>query len=212
MSGNTQKRRTIRAGSRVGLLKTIRSSGRSSDGHKKWLCRCDCGNLCIRQSSSLRNSQRRRAVASCGCLSGEVNRRQATTHGMRNSPEYASWRSAKERCHNPNSKDFFRYGAKGVLVCDEWLNSFDAFYRDMGPRPPGTSLDRWPDRSGNYAPGNCRWATPKEQSNNRKNTTFVVGPSGRVSPLSSIASEFGITYGAAFMRLQRGKLDGYRRV
>lgn len=205
-----RKRVPIRAGLRFGMLVTVDVAGAAADGHRTWICRCDCGKTCIRKTNVLRASERRRSMSSCGCVSEEVNRTQATTHGMRGTREYGSWRSAVERCCNPNSKDFHRYGAAGVLICPEWRESFEAFYEDMGPRPAGTTLDRWPDRFGNYEPGNCRWATAAQQANNRRNTVFVVGQDGRKEPLSDVSRRLGISYGAAFMRLKRGNLNDYR--
>lgn len=205
-------KRPIGAGERFGLLVTVAVSGRSSDRHKVWLCRCACGNTCHKETHVLRSSQRRQSMSSCGCITQELIRTRATKHGMRASAEYASWRSAKERCHNPTSKDFHRYGAVGVQMCREWRESFEAFYHDLGPRPEGTSLDRWPNPSGDYEPGNCRWATSAQQANNRRNTVFVVGPRGKTEPLSSVANREGISYGAAFMRLKRGKLHDYHQV
>ena len=80
---------------------------------------------------------------------------------------YRSWVSAKQRCFNPRNHKFPDYGARGITMCEEWKNSFEAFYRDMGPRPPQTTLDRFPNPAGNYEPGNCRWANVFEQRRNR---------------------------------------------
>jgi GIY-YIG catalytic domain len=88
------------------------------------------------------------------------------THGRTFSREFKSWESMKQRCLNSNAPDYPKYGAKGIKVHGAWLN-FDNFYADMGQRPIGTSLDRYPNKSGNYEPGNCRWATPREQQANR---------------------------------------------
>src|SRR3954470_16361069 len=85
----------------------------------------------------------------------------------RRCPGYKSWEGAKQRCYNPNAKKYEIYGAIGVTMCDRWRTSFANFLADMGPRPPGHSLDRYPDPYGNYEPGNCRWATIKEQRANR---------------------------------------------
>lgn len=73
----------------------------------------------------------------------------------------------KSRCNNPNVRYFHLWGGRGIKVCDRWQNDFSAFLADMGERPPGTTLDRYPNPDGNYEPGNCRWATPKEQADNK---------------------------------------------
>lgn len=76
----------------------------------------------------------------------------------------------KARCTNPNNPRWEDYGGRGIKLCDRWLHSFEAFLADMGERPPGMSLDRYPDNDGNYEPGNCRWATLKEQRANRRDS------------------------------------------
>lgn len=95
------------------------------------------------------------------------------THGMRRSPEYTVWAHLKDRCHNPNSEDFKYYGARGISVCSEWRGSFPAFYRDMGPRPKGGTIER-ENNNGNYEPGNCVWVSHHRQCNNRRSNVFLV--------------------------------------
>lgn len=186
----------IRSGQRIDRLVTVSLAGKSTDGHLKWLCKCDCGNECVRATNSLRS----KAFHSCGCFNGEPQ----TIHGMRNTREYSSWRSAIYRCENSRSKDYKNYGARGIRMCDEWRFSFESFYRSMGLRPLGTTLER-KDSNGNYEPGNCEWATPTQQTRTRRNAISVFWK-GVDTALSDVAKELGITYGAAFMRLKRGKL------
>ncbi len=87
-------------------------------------------------------------------------------------PEHQSWMSMWQRCVNNNNKSYDRYGGRGIKVCDRWRDFFK-FMEDMGRRPPGTSLDRYPNNDGNYEPGNCRWATDEEQVENRRCTIWV---------------------------------------
>ncbi len=138
-----------------------------------WLCRCDCGTEKIVAYSSLYNG----STKSCGCLLREVSaaklRQTNTIHGHTTgkvpSREYVSWQAMIARCENPKAKRYERYGGRGITVCQRWRESFAAFLADVGPRPPGTTLDRYPDNDGNYEPGNCRWATPKQQASTRSN-------------------------------------------
>lgn len=137
-------------------------------------CICDCG---IEKTVTAYNLQSGNTT-SCGCLShekrvergkewgarsGSFNR----THGYSNTPTYASWSDAKKRCYSPQNKRFAEYGGRGIGMCDTWKNSFDAFLRDMGERPNGTSLERKNVNKG-YEPGNCVWATPAQQAQNKR--------------------------------------------
>lgn len=136
-----------------------------------WLCRCDCGNERLVPTRNLRNSN----TKSCGCLQRDVVRQYATIHGAtadrKRTSEYRSWRHMIERCYNPNIREWKYWGGAGVQVCPQWRHNFQQFLHDMGPRPVGHSIDRYPDKNGHYEPGNCRWATPTEQTRNRRPRT-----------------------------------------
>lgn len=137
------------------------------DRYVYWECLCDCGNIVIATTGNLRSGNTR----SCGCFKRD-NPNITVKHGLSQSDEYRIWRGIKDRCRNPTSKYYDRYGGCGIDVCDEWYNSFETFYRDMGPRPsPDHSIDREENDKG-YSKGNCRWATPTEQANNRRNNVY----------------------------------------
>lgn len=112
--------------------------------------------------------------------------------------EYNSWKAMISRCYKCKTASFKYCGGRGVTVYDRWRHSFAAFLEDMGPRPPGTSLDRFPDNCGNYEPGNCRWATPKQQSRNRTDNTFVGGVL-----LADAADDTGIKTGTIRARVRQ---------
>lgn len=190
----------ISAGDRFGILTILELAGRSSDGHKTWKCACACGSITVKQSNNLKSGSSK----SCGCLAIEATRAAKITHGMRRSREYSSWSAAKDRCKNPLSKDYKRYGGRGIEMSQEWVDSFETFFRDMGERPKGCSLER-NDTNGPYSKENCTWATPVEQARNRRNSIYVEWMGSQVH-LSKVAEEIGISYGAAYQRLKRGKL------
>lgn len=121
--------------------------------------RCECGTV--------RDVRVNSTSLSCGCLRREMFAEIATTHGMSYSPEYRAWRDAIHRCTNPHNSGYHNYGGRGIRVCDRWIESFEAFFADMGPRPDGMSLDRI-DVNGNYEASNCRWATWDQQCANRR--------------------------------------------
>lgn len=125
-----------------------------------WNCECACGAKNIVRGSALHSGN----TKSCGCL--KFDTKNNLQHGMFGTPEYETWARMIQRCTNENDKSYINYGARGIKVCDEWRNSFDAFYKALGPRPDGMSLDRI-NNDGNYEPANCRWATKSQQAQNR---------------------------------------------
>ncbi len=131
-------------------------------GNDYWTCVCECGASAVVPGYNLRV----RRTRSCGCLQRERARAAKITHGLRHSGTYESWVGMRARCGRANHRDYYLYGARGVTVCERWLESFQNFLTDMGERPAGMSIDRI-ENDGNYEPGNCRWATPKQQAANR---------------------------------------------
>lgn len=123
-------------------------------------------------------------------------------HGMSSSKEYRSWQGMKRRTTDPKNSSYNRYGARGITVCDRWLNSFDNFLEDMGERPDGYEIDRI-DNNGNYSPENCRWVTPKENRRNRRSSKFIEF-NGEIKNLSAWAEEYGIKYITVYQRLTHG--------
>jgi hypothetical protein len=115
-------------------------------------------------------------------------------------PEYRSWTHMRERCLSPRSADYYRYGGRGISICQRWLDSFDAFIADMGPRPSlAHSLDRI-NNEGDYEPGNCRWATHKEQGSNRSDTWRFVDLDGGYLSLRDLSRSLALNIGV----LRRG--------
>lgn len=169
----------------------------------QWKCRCSCGGEIVTNTVSLVG----RSTRSCGCLQKETSRAANTTHGLsrpkdRTGSTYMIWAQMIQRCTKPTNKRYARYGARGIFVCTEWMDNYENFYRDMGPRPDGTSLDRI-DNNGPYSKGNCRWATISEQSNNKSTNAFMELDGVRMTK-SQWARKLGAHVGSIQSRLNLG--------
>lgn len=133
---------------------------------------------------------------------GPRHERQNHTRGRATTPEFRSWCGMIQRCTDTNHVKYHRYGGRGIKVCDRWLQSFELFFEDMGPRPTGMTLDRI-NNDGHYEPGNCRWATNEEQANKRS-TNRVIEHNGEKKTVSEWAQYIGISYSALQSRIERG--------
>ena len=129
-----------------------------------WHCACDCGGALILPNSALQSGN----TSSCGCLHRELMSKRFGTHGLCATPEYEVWLALRDRCNNPNNKEYPNYGARGIK-CHPDFDDFPTFLAHVGKRPSkGLMIDRIDNELG-YAPGNVRWATPTQQANNKRN-------------------------------------------
>ena len=146
-----------------GRLTVLKLSHMNTRKQAVWSCRCDCGKESVVDSWNLRRGQ----TKSCGCLEREGLMARNTTHGMSGTRTYRSWEQMHRRCSSLcDKKDIKYYFGRGIKVCKRW-EKFENFFVDMGERPEGKTLDR-KSSDGNYEPSNCKWSTPKEQANNRR--------------------------------------------
>ena len=175
-----------------------------------WLCKCSCGTELEVRGESLTNGN----TASCGCLKREVARRPnlaTTRHGMVGTPTYKSWAAMLSRCRHTQAPQNRHHGGSGVKVCPQWEpqmgGSFEQFLADVGFRPVGTTLDRYPDICGNYEPGNVRWATLKQQASNMRSNVWVDYQGQRMT-LAQAARASGIRSDTLGLRYRKGDRGG----
>jgi hypothetical protein len=185
-------------GKRYGYLVVIRRLDK-----QKWLVRCDCG----KEKSMYRCALLKGNTKSCGCYKKEGckiwNRRHGACAGGKNSPEFRVWSSVKNRVLSQKSAIFHNYGGRGIKICDRWKDSFENFLEDMGYRPNlSYTLDRI-DNNGDYEPGNCRWATYKEQGRNRR-TNMRITHNGETLASAEWAERLGIKAATIRARIRRG--------
>lgn len=186
-------------GQRFGRL-VVKSFSERKDGRDWYHCQCNCGQTPQIQGKKLKNGH----TQSCGCLRRELSAVRCVnraTHRLTKTETYKCWSGLKQRCTNPKATGYAQYGARGISVCERWVNSFENFLVDMGERPAGTTLDRI-DVNGNYAQDNCRWASLKVQNFNKRNTRLIEFQGIR-KPLAEWAEEKGLAYSCLYERLKK---------
>lgn len=156
-----------------------------------WSVVCDCGNESVVSASNLRSGQK-----SCGCIRLNPQIKRA---------EFAVWKSMRSRCQCVAHTSYHNYGGKGITVCQRWDESFEAFLADMGEKPDGMTLDRI-DSTGNYEPGNCRWANRETQATNRRVNVFIEYQGLRLT-ISQWAKRLGVPFTSLSGRIKKGWSD-----
>lgn len=186
-------------GNQYGRL-TVIGFSHSKSRRSYWKCRCTCGKEKVIYGGSLKNGD----TLSCGCLGKEHRTQSITKHGMTKTKLYRVWSNMLSRCYIESSSRYYRYGARGITVCDEWRNSFEAFYSwaMANGYTENLTIDR-KDVNGNYEPDNCRWATRKEQMNNYSGNRHLEY-NGMVKTVAEWAEVTGLNVGTIRSRLKNG--------
>lgn len=191
-------------GKRFGKLVVVsEGTKRKGDRQSRWICQCDCGNTTHPINGyDLRNGH----TQSCGCLHKETMSKNKTTHGKSKTKAYNIHQGIKARCFNPKERFYGSYGGRGITVCDEWKDDFQAFYDYVSKLPhfdeEGYSLDRM-NNNGNYEPGNVRWATSSEQGNNKRNC-HKIEFNGKTHSITEWSKQTGIKRETIYYRLKHG--------
>lgn len=191
----------LQTGQRFGRLTVVSKDHTNSHGEVVWKCQCDCGNTTYTTGHYLTHGH----TQSCGCLVSDRAREVNLTHGETHSKLYRAYTNMMTRCYNPKYKYFHAYGGRGIAVCDEWkgeggYENFSKWAKANGFSPELT-FDR-ADVNGDYSPSNCRWATMKQQQNNRTNN-LRIEYNGEVKTLSEWADHLGVNYAKLQRMLHR---------
>lgn len=183
-------------------LKVVKYAGPNINGGARWECRCQCGKIHTVDAGGLKRGRPK----SCGCMSSAIIKATVTTHGEGRPPtvEYQIWIRMRQRCSNPRCDDYRLYGGRGIKVCKRW-DSYILFLKDMGRRPSKRhSLDRKNNDLG-YSPSNCHWATPSQQSRNKRTTVVTHKMASLIRrmrtlgrPIADIAAKLGIKSGTIY--------------
>jgi hypothetical protein len=199
------------SGRRFGKLTAVGFTDRNSTGQIRWLCRCDCGGETKVVTTMLLRGIRTQCRACSNRYIGDIR----VTHGMarrggQSTPAWRSWQAMKIRCFCTTDHNYPNYGGRGIRMCERWLD-FANFLADMGERPAGTTIDRI-DVNGHYEPGNCRWATPTEQSRNQRTNKLTADRAEEIKDLirhgvkhRDIADRFGVSMGLVSL-IRNGKV------
>lgn len=189
---------------KIGSLTYLRDNDIKNleNGERYAFFRCECGNEFTTMISKAKNLH----TQSCGCIQKKILNERNTVHGFakrgEKSKEYNIWIHIKRRCTNPKTKGFQYWGGAGVKICERWANSFELFFEDMGVCPENCrGIDRFPDRKGNYEPGNCRWATYLEQCNNTSRNIYIIYK-GQTNTLSQWSRIINMPYSKLRYRIK----------
>lgn len=176
----------------------------TESGHRRWICKCDCGNKKVIAHSQLKNNITR----SCGCLRAETARARMSKHGQaqrgKKSRLYKIWLGMVSRCTIPSATGFGRYGGAGISVCERW-RVFEYFAADMGEPLPEYSLDRI-DSTGSYEPSNCRWSSRQTQNENRRSVRWIEFEGKRMN-VTQWAGHLGINKSTLFEALSKHPIE-----
>lgn len=173
-------------GQKFGRLIVIKRVENNQHGKLQWLCECNCGQRKVIMGNNLKRSN----TQSCGCLRTERRLKHGHTIGTTRSKTHQVWQHIKQRCLNMNNPDYYNYGARGIMVCNRWKNSFKNFLKDMSEKPINHQIDRI-DNNGNYCKSNCRWVTSKINNRNRRNNHLITYDN-KTRCLSAWAEEIGM--------------------
>lgn len=175
-----------------------------------WECRCECGTIVQVSQGHLKTGH----TKSCGCIGKERMHSPDNPnykHGLSHSPEWSTWQRILQVTQNPRSTGYYKYGGRGIKCCQRWLDSFDAFFADMGKRPtPRHQIER-EDNNGDYCPENCVWALPTVQANNTRRNRRITYQ-GKTQSLKQWCDEINVNYAMALQRIIKLKWNPVRAI